>query len=149
MENLPLSSNNLDKKESNPITRKIQRREFGLQILLPLILVFFALAALSIWMIIDQVGTAPQWADIVVILTALPLLIIGLIILIILIALIYLSALVNKEIPPLTYKAQKALFRVKGQVEKGADVSAVSIIQIQSYLATIDAVLALFKGKHD
>jgi len=147
MENLPELKPMHEMKIGNPKTKAIHRRDFRVQILLPMIIFIIGFAALITWLVINKVGTSEIWADITVIITFLPFLIIGLILLTFSIGLIYLITVINRELPPLTFRTQKAIFKIKGQVERGADISAIPVIQVRSFLATIDAFFALFKGK--
>jgi hypothetical protein len=147
MENLPEFKPMNEMKVGNPKTKAVHRRDFWVQILLPMLIFIIGFAALIIWLVINKVGTSEIWADITVIVTFLPFLIIGLILLTFSIGLIYLITVINREIPPLTFRTQKAIFKIKGQVGRGADISAMPVIQVRSFLAIIDAFFALFKGK--
>jgi len=149
MENLPTQAPLKEMKVRNPKTKAIHGREFWAQIIFPSIIILFGSGLLITWLVINKVGTAKVWAEITVILTTLPILIFGVVIIGLLAGLIYLAIVLNREIPPLTYKTQRAIFKIKDQVERGADISAKPVIQIRSYLATIEAFFALFRGKHE
>jgi uncharacterized membrane protein len=100
-------------------------------------------------LVVNKIGTPVIWADIVVILTSVPIMFINLVIITVMIGIVFMIVIINKEIPPLTYKTQLAIYKIKSQVERGADISAMPLIQIKSYLATIDAIFSLFKGKNE
>ncbi len=147
MEYLPEKTPSHEMKVGNPKTKAVHIRDFRVQILLPIIIFILGLASVITWLSINKVGNPKVWAEITVIVTILPFLILGVILLIFLIGLIYLAIVINREIPPLAFRTHKAIFKIKGQVERGADISAIPVIQVRSFLATIDAVFALFKGK--
>ena len=149
MENLPILEVIQEEKSRNPKTKTQHRKDFWVQILLPILFFLIGLSLLVTWIILNKIGSPMLWADIVVILTMLPIMIIGFMFLIILVGLIYISVVLNKEIPPLAFKTQGAIFKIKNQVERGADISAKPVIQIRSFLATIDAVFALFRGNNE
>lgn len=149
MDNLPISDSYQEEKIRNPKTKAQYRRDFRVQILIPILLFFIGMITMVTWIISNKIGSPMIWANIVVILTILPILILGIILFSVLLGLIYLSAVLNKEIPPVAYKAQRAIFKIKSQVERGADISVLPIIQIKSFLATIDTVFNLFRGNHE
>lgn len=149
MENIPIPPLENLENLRNPRTKETHKKESRLQIIVPICLLILAIILGIMWIVNNKIGTPKMWAEIVVVLTTVPTLIISLAFLLLIIGLIYLITLANKEIPPFTYKTQLAIFKIKKQVEQGADISAKPVIQVQSYLATIDAFLALFRGKNE
>lgn len=149
MENNPETSFEKVQKAVNPKTKAAHKKDLILQILIPFVLLFIAIISMVIWLVVNKIGTSYIWADIVVILTSVPIMVVNLIFIIVMIGIIFLTFVINKEIPPLTYKTQLAIYKIKNQVERGADISAMPLIQIKSYLATLDAIFALFKGKNE
>ena len=149
MENLPKTSFEKVQKTVNPKTKAAHKKDLIIQILIPFILLFIAIISMVIWLAVNKIGTSYIWADIVVILTSVPIMVVNMIFIIVIIGIVFLTVIINREIPPITYKTQLAIFKIKSQVERGADVSAMPLIQIKSYLATIDAIFALFKGKNE
>lgn len=149
MENSQLPNDDNVQKNTNQITKAVHKKDFLVQILIPFLIILAGIVLIVISLINNQIGSFSNWADIIVILTSLPILLIGFVLTIIFIGLIYLINLLNKKIPPFTYKTQMAIIKIKSQVEHGADISAMPVIQINTFLSSINAIFDLFKGKDE
>lgn len=130
--------------EPNPLTRASHRRAFSRQVLLPLVLFLLVSIALTVVFIMNGVGTVETWSQIATILLVSFWMLGGLILLALTAVLVYLVTSVLKTLPSYTRMAQEGIETIRTQVEKGADITAKPVIQIQSFLA---AVNALFRRK--
>lgn len=139
-ENTTTQEKKIDLPEPNPVTRASHRREFSLQVLLPLGLFLLLAIALTVVFILNSVGTVEAWSQIATIMLVTLWLLGGLILLALVGALLYIVSYVLKMLPPYTRMAQEGIETIRTQVEKGADVTAKPVIQIKSFLAAVNAI---------
>ena len=125
----------------NPLTHKKHRREMLRQVLLPLGIALVVITAAAVWLGVSGVGTVERWSEIAVLLLLFPVIALGLVVLALLLGLIYAVSMVLQILPPYARMAQDAIVRIKKQVETGAEISAKPVIQIQSFIAMIEALL--------
>ncbi len=131
----------------NPVTRAVHRREVLRQITLPLVLALAALGAFVAWVVYAQVGTLERWAEIATLFLALPLLALSLLLWIIAAALLAGVTYILRFLPPYARLTQEAVNKVRRQIERGAEISTRPLVQIQSFLAMMEALVGL--GKED
>lgn len=139
-ENTTTPEKKVNLPEPNPVTRASHRREFSRQVIVPLVLFLLVSIALTVVFVLNDIGTVEAWSQIATIILVSLWLLGGLILLVLVGALVYMVSYVLKVLPPYTRSAQDAIETVKIQVEKGADITAKPVIQIQSYLAMINAI---------
>jgi fatty acid desaturase len=102
------------------------RRQMWTQILLPLlmtVLLFLAVIILTSIATFRDNGEVGRWAAISTIWLVIPILFAGLIFLALLAGMIYLLARLIGLIPPYSYQAQRFVYRIEGQVKRGAEMS--------------------------
>jgi len=129
-----------DLPEPNPVTRAAHRRDYRRRVLLPLIGFMFVLVGVAVTFILVPVGDVTTWSQIATIMLILLALIIGLIVLAILGALVYLVSYILGILPGYTRMAQDGIETIKTQAIKGADIAAEPVIQVQSFLAVVNAI---------
>ena len=126
--------------EPNPETRAIHRREVFRQITLPLLFMLIVLIGVGIWVVWAGVGSIERWSQIATIFLTLFGLLIGLIVLAVFVALIFIVTQILRILPPFTRIAQDAIEKIDRQVKAGADISVKPVIEVQRFLAVIDAL---------
>ena len=105
---------------------QVHRRQMWTQILLPLlltVLLFLAVIILTGIATFRDNGEVGRWAAISTIWLVIPVLFAGLIFLVILVGMIYLLARLIGLIPPYSYQAQRFVYRIEGQVKRGAEMT--------------------------
>lgn len=139
-ENTTTPKQKIDLPEPNPVTQASHRREFSRQVIVPILLFVLLSIALTVVFVLNDIGTVEAWSQIATIMLVGLWLLGGLILLVLVGALVYMVSSVLKVLPPYTRLTQDAIEKLKTQVEKGAEISAKPVIQIQSYLAMINAI---------
>jgi len=105
---------------------QVHRRQMWTQILLPLlltVLLFLAVIVLTSIATFRDNGEVGRWAAISTIWLVIPVLFAGLIFLALLVGMIYLLARLIGLIPPYSYQAQRFVYRIEGQVKRGAEMT--------------------------
>jgi len=133
----------------NPVTAKRHRRQFTLQIVLPILLAALILGGLTYMFMRTGVGDAARWAEISTIFLLLPVLLLGVLLLVLVIALTYFVSKALAYIPPYTRMAQQAIETIEDQVRAGMDVSARPILVLREYIAMIERFFELITGKRN
>jgi len=124
----------------NPITHRNHRREVLRQVILP-VLGALLLAAVGIYLAFYfQVGSLEKWAELAAILMIAMVMVLALVPLVLAATLIYLASQILHQLPPAARRAQSAIEKVQRQVTSGADVSVEPLMQIQSYVAMVEAI---------
>lgn len=126
--------------EPNPVTRAAHKKDFFLSVTLPLVLVVLFMISLVIAFILIPVGDIVTWSQIASIFLIALGLILGLITLIIVGGLVYLVSYILKVMPPYTRMAQQGIDTIREQATRGADITVKPVIQIQSFLAAVNAI---------
>lgn len=126
--------------EPNPVTRAAHKKDFFLSVTLPLVLVVLFMISLVIAFILIPVGDIVTWSQIASIFLIALALILGLITLIIVGGLVYLVSYILKVMPPYTRMAQQGIDTIREQATRGADITVKPVIQIQSFLAAVNAI---------
>ena len=119
------------------------RRQFWLQIFLPLILavlLIIAVAVVSGIAAFGQNGDAPRWAAISTIWLVIPVMIFGLIFLAILLGLVYLMVRALQGLPPYTSKAQYYVNRGASEVKRFSDLAAKPVLFIEGIIASLKII---------
>jgi len=86
------------------------------------------------------VGDIETWSQIATIILVSLWLVFGLLILALVGALVYLVTYVLKVMPSYTRKAQDGIETIRDQATRGADITVKPVIQIQSFLAAVNAI---------
>ncbi|MEJ2757003.1 MAG: hypothetical protein P8046_00850 [Anaerolineales bacterium] len=126
--------------EPNPVTRAAHRRDYRRGVLFPLIGFIVLLVGLGVAFVLLPVGDVTTWSQIATILLVLLALLLGLITLVILGGLVYLVSYILGILPGYTRMAQDGIETIKKQAIKGADITAKPVIQVQSFLAVVNAI---------
>ena len=126
--------------EPNPITKAAHKKDFFKSVLLPLGLVILVLIALVVTFAIVGFGDIETWSQIATIILVSLWLVFGLILLALVGALVYLVSYVLKVMPSYTRKAQDGIETIRDQTIRGADITVKPVIQIQSFLAAVNAI---------
>ncbi|GAB4417557.1 MAG: hypothetical protein Kow002_04020 [Anaerolineales bacterium] len=118
------------------------RRQFWLQIFLPMLLIVLlviTVAVLAGMAAFGESGDAPRWAAISTIWLVIPVMFFGLLFFVIIIGLIYLLARLLKLIPPYTSAAQHYTNRAAGIAKRISDSAVKPVIVLQGVFASIKA----------
>lgn len=126
--------------EPNPVTRAAHKKDFSKRVVLPLVLGILFLVSLVIAFALIPVGNVTIWSQIATIFLVGLLLIGGLVLLALVGALVYLVSYVLKVMPSYTRMAQNGIDTIREQATKGADITVKPVIQIQSFLAAVNAI---------
>ena len=126
------------------ISYKNHRRQFWLQIFLPMmvtILLIITVATLTTLAAFGENGDAPRWAAISTIWLVIPVMLFGLLVLAILVGLVYLLARGLKEIPLYTSLAQQYVNRAASTIKRYSDKAAKPVLVVEGIKASIKAIL--------
>ena len=119
------------------------RRQFWLQIFLPLILavlLIIAVAVVSGIAAFGQNGDAPRWAAISTIWLVIPVMFFGLIFLVILLGLVYLLARMLNIIPPYSSQAQYYVNHASSEVKRYSDTAAKPVLFLEGIKASLKTI---------
>ena len=122
---------------------KNHRRQFWLQIFLPLllaVLIIIAFAALTSTAAFGENGDAPRWAAISTIWLVIPVMIFGLLFFVLLAGLIYLLAQALKLLPPYSSKAQYYVNRAASEIKRFSDMAAKPVLFLEGITASLKAI---------
>lgn len=120
------------------------RRQFWLQIFLPMILVvlfIIAVGAITGVAAFGESGDSPRWAAISTIWLVIPVMFFGLVFLVLLAGLVYLLARALKVIPPYTSKAQYYVDRGASEAKRFSDMAARPVLFLEGIKASLKAFL--------
>ena len=118
------------------------RRQFWLQIFLPMILavlLIIAVAAITGVAAFDQ-GDSPRWAAISTIWLVIPVMFFGLVVLALLLGLVYLLARTLNIVPPYSSQAQYYVNRASSEVKRFSDLAAKPVLFIEGITASLKAI---------
>jgi len=127
----------------NHFSYQNHRRQFWLQIFLPIllaVLIVIAIAVITGFAAFGQSGDAPRWAAISTIWLVIPVMFFGLLFLVVLGGLVYLLAQALKAIPPYTAKGQYYVNRGVTEVKRYSDMAAKPVLFIEGIIASIKAI---------
>jgi len=128
--------------ENHP-SYKNHRRQFWIQIFLPMILAVLLIILVAVFTGIaafGEGGDAPRWAAISTIWLVIPVMIFGLIFLAILAGLIYLLAQALIKLPPYSSKAQYYAGRATSQIKRFSDMATKPVLFLEGIVASIKAI---------
>ena len=126
--------------EPNPITKAAHKKDFFKSVLLPLGFFILILVALVVIFSIVGYGDIETWSQVSTIILVGLWLVFGLIILALVGGLVYLVTYLLKVMPSYTRKAQDGIDTIRDQAIRGADITVKPVIQIQSFLAAVNAI---------
>jgi uncharacterized membrane protein len=118
------------------------RRQFWLQIFLPVILtviLIIAVAAITGIAAFGANGDSPRWAAISTIWLLIPVMIFGLLFLAILGGLVYLLARTLQVLPPYTSNAQYYVNRAASEIKRFSDMAAKPVLFVEGLKASLKA----------
>ncbi len=124
-----------DKKIYNEETRRSFQRQVALQIYFPLALFLLTVVGMAIGFSVGGIGTASLWADISVMLLAIPILIIGLVLLVLTAGLAYGVIWAVRAIPEPAWQAQVMIRKIADRLISLADAIAEPFIKLTSFKA--------------
>jgi uncharacterized membrane protein len=119
------------------------RRQFWLQIFLPMILVvllIIAVGAITGVAAFGESSDSPRWAAISTIWLVIPVMFFGLLSFAILVGLVYLLARALKVIPPYTSKAQYYVDRGASEAKRFSDMAARPVLFLEGLTASLKAI---------
>ena len=128
----------------NPVTQAKHRREIWRQVITPLIIFLVVFIGIIISLVLTGVGTVERWAQVSSILLIMFGMVLGLIVFALLVAAAYIITQILRILPPYSRLAQDAIEKIDSQVKSGADISVKPVMEVQRFLAIIDA---LFKRR--
>lgn len=137
-----MEMNEIPKRERNPKTHEIHKRETFWQITFPLILglVFALVLAVLTFVAATGDGRIAQAADAALIFLIIPLMMFTLISTIIFAAIAFGVIKLNDVLPFYTKQAQDIFAMVRQQVQMGSDKAVEPILKIQSFFASVNAL---------
>jgi len=118
------------------------RRQFWLQIFLPMILAILLIIALAVITGVAAFGgngDSPRWAAISTIWLVIPVMIFGLLFLAILVGMAYLLARALKVIPPYTSQAQYYVDRAASETRRFSDMATRPVLFLEGIAASLKA----------
>ena len=127
----------------NHPTYQNHRRQFWIQIFLPVILavvLIISVAVITGITAFGENGDAPRWAAISTIWLVIPVMIFGLIFFAILAGLVYLLAQALQVLPPYTSKAQYYVNRGTSEVKRFSDMATEPVLFLESLVASLKAI---------
>lgn len=119
------------------------RRQFWLQIFLPMllaVLLIIAVAILTGLAAFGENGDSPRWAAISTIWLVIPVMIFGLLFLVLLAGLVYLLARALKVMPPYSSKAQYYVNRAASEIKRFSDMAAKPVLFLEGIIASLKAI---------
>jgi uncharacterized membrane protein len=128
--------------ENHPSYQK-HRRQFWLQVFLPMSLAAAIIVALAVTTGIaafGENGDAPRWAAISTIWLVIPVIVFGLIVLAVLIGIVFLLARTLRVLPPYSSKAQYYVNRGASEAKRFSDMAAKPVLFIEGVMASLKAI---------
>ena len=125
-----------------PSARKL-RLHLWLQVYLPLLIGTLLLIGLAIGFWLLEVGSASVWADVGLMLIAVPAFILGLVLCALLLALIYGAFMIYAKIPEPVQKAQDAMAKVAAGSKRVARVIARPLMMPKAAVAAMQRGLSI------
>ena len=122
---------------------KNHRRQFWIQIFLPMllaVLLIVAVAVLTGTTAFGEGGDSPRWAAISTIWLVIPVMIFGLIFLALLAGFIYLLARALKVMPPYSSEAQYYVNRAASEIKRFSDMAAKPVLFLEGLTASLKAL---------
>lgn len=117
------------------------RREFWLQILLPILLAGIVVFGGSYLLLASDVNGVDRFAQIATMLIILPLLLIGLTLLLLLVLLIYALDRLMNWLPPNAFWLQRQVARLNGRVRRAADLAVKPVFLFEGWTSAVKRLL--------
>ncbi|HLE23830.1 MAG TPA: hypothetical protein VI701_05925 [Anaerolineales bacterium] len=111
------------RRPPNPVTRAAFRRQVRREVYLPIALAVLAILLLVTVVIFVQYGTSSAWADMALVLLAVPVAVLLVVLTAVLGGAIYLMLLLIREVPTVTSTLQDGADRLEGAVRRGSDAA--------------------------
>ena len=130
----------------NHLSYQNHRRQFWLQIFLPMILAILLIIALAILTGLATFGgggDSARWAAISTIWLVIPVMFFGLLVFVILAGLVYLLAQALGAIPPYTSKAQYYVKRGASEAKRFSDMATQPVLFLEGLKASLKAIFGL------
>jgi uncharacterized membrane protein len=127
----------------NHLSYQNHRRQFWLQIFLPMILAILLIIALAIitgLAVFGGSGDSVRWAAISTIWLVIPVMIFGLLFLVILAGMVYLLARALEVIPPYTSKAQYYVNRGASETKRFSDMATKPVLFLEGIKASLKTI---------
>ena len=146
-------SSSLDRfrRPPNPVTQAAFRRQVRREIYLPIALAVLGIIALIAIVISIGYGTASAWADVALVLLAVPLAVVLVLVMAALVGGIYLIVVLIREVPPVTSGLQDGADRLAGAVRRGSDAAVRPVIAPAGVAAAVAeaarAVRSIFRAE--
>jgi hypothetical protein len=125
------------RRPPNPVTQAAFRRQVRREIYLPIGLAVLAISLLIAAVILVGYGTASAWADMALVLLAVPLAFLLVLMAAVLGAAIYLMLLLIREVPTVTSTLQEGADRLEGAVRRGSDAAVRPVLAPAGVAAAI------------
>ena len=126
----------------NHLSYKKHKRQFWLQIFLPMLVAILLIVAVAVWTGLATFGEgsdSPRWAAISTIWLVIPVMFFGLLVLALLVGLVYLLARGLKVIPPYTAKAQYYVNRGTDVAKQVSEKATQPVLFLQGIAASLKA----------
>jgi FtsH-binding integral membrane protein len=130
----------------NHLSYQNHRRQFWLQIFLPMILAILLIIAVAVITGLAAFGAndrSPIWAAISTIWLVIPVMFFGLLVFAILAGLVYLLAQALRAIPPYTSKAQYYVNRGASEAKRFSDMAAQPVLLFEGIKASLKTIFGL------
>ncbi len=131
--------------EPNPITTAAHRRDFFRRVTLPFIVVLLLMIAAVVVFILVPVGDVETWSQIATILLLGLAMLFGLLAMVLTAVLVYALGYLLRVLPSYTRLAQDGMEKIKTYAARGADIPVKPVIQVQTFIAAINAIFG--RGK--
>jgi len=130
--------------ENHP-SYKNHRRQFWLQIFLPMILAVLVIIAVAVITGISAFGQgdSPRWAAISTIWLVIPVMFFGVAVLALLLGLVYLLARTLNVLPPYTSKAQYYVSRGASEAKRFSNMATKPVMYTGGLIASIKAIFGI------
>ena len=128
------------RRPPNPVTQAAFRRQVRREVYLPIALTVLAIVLLVGIVIVVGYGTGSAWADMALVLLAVPVAVLLVALTAVLGGAIYLMLILIREVPPLTSALQDGADRLEGAVRRGGDAAVQPILAPSGLAAALAEV---------
>jgi hypothetical protein len=139
------------RRPPNPVTQAAFRRQVRLEIYLPIALAVLLIVVLVVVVSAIGYGTTSSWADISLVLLAVPLALLLILVTAGLAGAIYLMFRLIREVPPITSRLQEGADQLAGAVRRGSDIAVQPVVApagVAAALAEVGRALrAIFRAE--
>lgn len=117
------------------------RRQIRLQLILPLVIGLLMIVAVAIWIFFAGYGSTSVWADLAVILLAIPMLFLGLILLAVLVVLTYAVGHLIGVLPTPLRRAHRVAARSAREARRGGDLAAKPFVAVPAVWSSLSVFM--------